>query len=66
MAVAVLVPVLLNAVLFTATAYFFHKVVSRHRYPHRMLPSRHGDAVGRGRGLEGWRVVALLQEPATV
>jgi CBS domain-containing membrane protein len=37
---AALVPVLLNALLLTAMAYGFHKLVSRHRYPHRNAPPR--------------------------
>ncbi len=32
--------VLVNALLLTAMAYVFHKLVSRHRYPNRNLPSR--------------------------
>jgi CBS domain-containing membrane protein len=37
---AALLPVLVNALLLTAMAYGFHKIVSRHRYPHRSAPSR--------------------------
>lgn len=59
-----LAPVALNAVLLTAAAWAFHRLVSRHAYPHRAEPVPAGPAAVTDADIDA--ALAELHEPLDV